>query len=236
MGGDNIGKWQGGKMRRLVFFIVLMVSVMASAQEGRFELTPTVGYRWGGSVVVEENAFKPGVYDVDLATNGELGFRLGFLMTPALELELMFSWQDTELKDNKGLFGEDPAGFIPAEAAGVLDTDVTTWQLGLVWHLMDGPTRPYVLIAAGQSKIDSKTPLPDETALTYGLGVGVKMELSSRLGFLLEARFNRTDTDEGNSALLEWEHRDCTGTCSYVYRYDDSLSQGSLVAGLIISF
>lgn len=223
-------------MRRLVFFMLLIAPVAAMAQEHRFELTPTVGYRWGGSVVLEENAFQPGVYDVDLATNGELGLRLGYLLTPALGLELMFSWQDTELKDNHGFFGEEPGGLTPAEATGVLDTDVMTWQLGLVWHFMDGPTRPFVLIAAGQSMIDSKTPLPDETALTYGLGVGVKIELSSRLGLLLEARFNRGETDEDNSALVEWEHRDCVGTCSYTYRYDNSFSQGSLVAGLVIAF
>ncbi len=223
-------------MRRLMFFLVFIAPVAALAQEHRFELTPTVGYRWGGSVVLEENAFQPGVYDVDLATNGELGLRLGYLLTPALGLELMFSWQDTELKDNHGFFGEEPGGTVPAEATGVLDTDVMTWQLGLVWHFMDGPTRPFVLIAAGQSMIDSKTPLPDETAFTYGLGAGVKIELSSRLGLLFEARFNRGETDEDNSALVEWEHRDCVGTCSYTYRYDTSFSQGSLVAGLIIAF
>jgi hypothetical protein len=173
---------------------------------------------------------------VNLATNGELGLRLAYLITPSLGLELMFSRQYTELKDNHGFFGEEPGGFVPAEATGVLDTDVSTWQLGVVWHFKEGPTRPYVLVAVGQSTIDSVTPLPDETAVTYGLGFGVKLEMSSSLGLLFEARFNRSETDQDNAAVLEWEHRDCVGTCSYTYRYDDTFSQSSLVAGLVIEF
>ncbi len=223
-------------MRRLIFFVLLIFPVAVSAQEHRFELTPTIGYRFGGSMILEENAFEPGVYEVDFATNGELGLRLGYLMTPALELELMFSRQYTEFKDNQGLFGEDPGGFIPVEATNYLDVDVTTWQLGLVWHLLQGPTRPYLLVAVGQSNIHSVTILPDETALVYGLGAGVKLEFNARLGLLLEARFNWGDTDPNNSAVLEWEHRDCVGTCSYTYRYDDAFDQASLVAGLIIKF
>jgi hypothetical protein len=227
---------QGGNMRRVILFVLLIIPVVASAQEYRFELTPTLGYRFGGSMVIEENAFKPGIYEVDFATNGEWGLRLGYFMTPALELELMFSRQYTELKDNQGLFGEDPGGFIPVESTKALDTDVSTWQLGLVWHLMQGPTRPYVLVAAGQSKITSSTLLPDETAVVYGLGVGVKLDFTARFGLLIEGRYNWGDTDESNSASQEWEHRDCVGTCSYVYRYGDSFEQASLVAGLIINF
>lgn len=223
-------------MRRVLLFVLVFAPAVVFAQEHRWELTPTVGFRWGGTILLEENAYQPGLYEVPLANNGEFGLRFGWLMSQSLELELMYSKQLTELKDNQGLFGEVPGGFIPEDAIGSLDTDVATWQLGLVWHILTGSTRPYLVFGAGQSTITSNTPLPDETALTLGLGAGVKIELSNTLGLMFELRYFRSDTDEGNTALLEWEHRDCEGTCQYLYGYDSSFSQTSLAAGLIIAF
>jgi opacity protein-like surface antigen len=223
-------------MRTLIVLVALAVPMVASAQEHRWELTPTVGTRWGGSVVLEEDAYKPGSYDVNFSNGGEFGLRLGYHLTPAFQLEVMVSHQTTEFRDNQGLFGEEPGGFLPQDVTGALDLEVTTWQVGLLWHLMEGSTRPYLVVAAGQSAIDSETPLPSDTALTFGLGAGVKFDLSDRLGLLLEARYNRSETDPDASATIQWEHRDCVGLCSYEYRYDDSMSQTSLVAGLVIGF
>ena len=223
-------------MRRAILFVLVLAPTVVFAQEHRWELTPTVGYRMGGTILLEENAYQPGLYKVPLANGGEFGLRIGWLMSQSLELELMYSKQLTELKNNSGLFGEVPGGTIPSEATGTLDTDVSTWQLGLVWHILKGSTRPYLVFAAGQSTIESKTPLPKETALTLGLGAGVKIDLSSTLGLLFELRYLRSDTDEGNTVLVEWEHRDCVGTCQYIYGYDSVFSQTSLAAGLIIGF
>lgn len=223
-------------MRRVILFVLVFAPAVALAQDHRWELTPTVGYRWGGTILLDENAYQPGLYEVPFANNGEFGLRFGWLMSRSLELELMYSKQLTEFKDNKGLFGEVPGGFIPEEAMGPLDSDVATWQVGLVWHILTGSTRPFLVFGVGQSTITSVTPLPDETALTLGLGAGVKIDLSGTLGLLFELRYMRSDTDEGNTALLEWEHRDCVGTCQYIYGYDSSFSQTSLAAGLIIAF
>jgi hypothetical protein len=148
----------------------------------------------------------------------------------------MYSHQFSELKDKDGLFGEEPGGTTPEGATGTLSTDVATWQLGLIWHLLRGDTRPYLVAAAGQSTVSSDTPLPDETATTYGLGAGVKIAMSSRLGMLFELRYNISDTDADNTRLVEWEHRDCVGTCQYTYGYDADFEQVSLLAGLIVKF
>lgn len=226
-------------MRRVILFVLMLAPAVAFAQDHRWELTPTVGLRWGGNLLLDENAYYtylPGLYEVPLANNGEFGLRFGWLMSKSLELELMYSKQLTEFKDNHGLFGEVPGGFMPEDAMGPLDTDVATWQLGLVWHILTGHTRPYLVFGVGQSTITSVTPLPDETALTLGLGAGVKIDLSETLGLLFELRVMRSDTDEGNTVLLEWEYRDCVGTCQYTYGYGDTFSQGSLAVGLIIAF
>jgi opacity protein-like surface antigen len=223
-------------MRRLVVLVTLVLPAMAAAQEHRWELTPTVGTRWGGSIVLEEEAYKPGTYEVNFSNGGEFGLRLGYNLNPSFEIEAMISHQVTELRDNQGLFGEEPGGFYPQDVTGPLDTDVTSWQVGLLWHFMEGSTRPYLVVAAGQTRIDSDTPLPSDTAFSYGLGAGVKFDMSERLGLLIEARYIRTETDPDVSAAIEWESRDCVGVCRYDYRYDDSMSQTSLAVGLIIGF
>lgn len=225
-------------MRRAVFFVLALLPALAFAQDHRWELTPTVGYRWGGTVSLYAAAYdpEPRLYEVDLEKGGEVGLRLGLLVSRSFELELMYSRHFSELKDQDGLFGEEPGSTTPPGATETLSTDVATWQLGLVWHLLSGDTRPYLVLAAGQSSISSDTPLPDETATTYGLGVGVKVDMSSRLGMLFELRYNRSDTDADNTVLVEWEHRDCVGTCRYTYGYDADFDQVSLVAGLMIKF
>lgn len=225
-------------MRRAIFFVLVLVPSVTLAQDHRLELTPTVGYRWGGTVIIDADAYlpEPRLFEVELATGGEVGLRLAFLVSRSLGLELMYSYRFSELRDKNGLFGEEPGGTTPIGAAEPLSTDVATWQLGLVWHVFTGPTRPYFVLAAGQSSITSDTPLPDETALTYGLGAGVKLDMSSRLGMLFELRYNRSNTDADNTRVVEWEHRDCEGTCRYIYGYDSSFEQLSLVAGLVVKF
>ncbi len=225
-------------MRRAIIFVMVLAPAVAFAQNHRLELTPTVGYRWGGTTTLYADAYlpEPRLFNVDLDTAGEVGLRLGVLLTRSFGLELMYSQQFSELRDKDGLFGEEPGSTTPAGVTGTLSTDVATWQLGLTWHILKGSMRPYITVAAGQSKITSDTPLPDETAVTYGLAGGVKVDMSSRLGILVELRYNRSDTDTDNTELVEWEHRDCEGTCQYLYGYENPFDQVSLVAGLIIMF
>lgn len=225
-------------MRRAILFVLVLVPAMAFAQDHRWELTPTVGFRWGGTVLLEAetNVITTGLHKIDLANGGDFGLRLGFLMTKSLGLELMYSKELTEFKDKQGLFGEVPGSTTPPGATGTLNTEVAMWQLGLTWHLLQGKTRPYLVFAGGQTTIQSESPLPNETAVTFALGAGVKIELSSTLGLLFELRYSRSDTDTDNTVLVEWEHIDCPETCRYIYGYDDTFSQTSLAAGLIIAF
>lgn len=223
-------------MRRAILFVLVFAPAVAFAQDHRWELTPTVGFRWGGTVLVDVNTHKTGLFRVDLANGSDFGLRLGFLMTKSLGLELMYSKEFTEFRDNQGLFGEEPGGTTPPGATNTLNTNVSNWQLGLTWHLLKGKTRPYLVFAGGQTTISSDSPLPKETALTFALGGGVKIEMSEHLGLLFELRYSRSDTDPNNTVLVEWEHRDCPETCQYTYGYDDTFSQTSLAAGLIIGF
>ena len=225
-------------MRRLVLFVLVLAPVMVHAQDHRWELTPTVGWRMSGAIIIdaETNVITTGRHEVDFASGGEYGLRVGFLMSKSLGLEFMFSKQLSEFKDNQGLFGEEPGGTTPPGATGTLNTDVVNWQLGLTWELLHGNTRPYLVFAGGQTTIQTEAPLPEDTVLTLAIGAGVKVRMSDRLGLLFELRYSRSDTDDEKSAVVEWEHIDCPETCRYTYRYDETFEQTSLVAGLIVKF
>ncbi len=225
-------------MKRLAISCLVLagIALPAAAQQQRFELTPTVGYRWGGGIVIDEDALKHGRFDVDMTGEASLGLKFGFFVSRNFELELMAAFQQAELKDDQGLFGEDPGWVYPPGATGQLDVDVFTWQVGLLWHLLPGDTRPYLLVAAGQSRIDPRFPLPDDTVLSLGLGGGVKTRLSDRLGLRFELRYIRNDTSPSVLTVQQLEHRDCTGSCTYTWRYDDTLDQFELSLGLIVRF
>ncbi len=225
-------------MRRpgILILVLCSVAVTAAGQDHRFELTPTVGYRWGGNIVIDEDALRHGSFDVDLTGEAALGLRFGVFVSRSLELELMTSHVQSELKDDQGLFGEDPGWVYPPGATGQLDVNLFTWQVGLLWHLGSGTTRPYLLVAAGQTKVSPKTPLPDDTVLSLGLGGGVKTRLNDSLGLQFELRYMRNDTSPSVLTVEQLEHRDCTGTCTYTWRYDDTLSQMELSIGLVIAF
>ena len=50
-------------MRRLIVLVVVLFPALSMAQHSRFELTPTVGYRWGGGIDVYERALEFDNYD-----------------------------------------------------------------------------------------------------------------------------------------------------------------------------
>ena len=225
-------------MRRLaaVLFVLFGCVAAAGAQDHRFELTPTVGYRWGGSIVIDEDALEHRRFDVDLTGEAALGLRFGVLVSRSLEIELMTSYEQAELKDDQGLFGEEPGWVYPPNATGQVDVNLFTWQVGLVWHLMQGNTRPYLVVAAGQTKISPRFPLPDDTVLSLGLGGGVKTRLNDTLGLQFELRYIRNDTSPSVLTVEQLDHQDCTGSCTYTWRYDDGLDQFELGLGLVIRF
>jgi hypothetical protein len=221
-------------MRRLVILLVLLTPAVLAAQEQRFELTPTLGYVWGGSIQIDDQAFTHQAYDVDLGDSGSFALVFGVPIAQRTWFELVYRRQDTALVDNQGLFGEEPAGFIPPGSSKELDTDVTYYHVGAQWELTTGPSRWFLTASAGVANFDFSLPMPDSTRLSVSGGGGLKLDLNDRIGLRFGAKAYWTDTDEGSARVQRFEHRDCSATCYYVYSYKPDFFQTELSLGLII--
>lgn len=227
-------------MRRIVLipiFILIPISGLAQGpQDDRFDFVLTTGYRWGGDISVYERAVNPGDYNVDVTDSGTYGFRLGVALSNRFRVELIANRQDTRFEDNKALFGEFPGGFVRPGDTHVLDVLLDTYHLGFTWDLGSGDYRWYLAGSAGITKINPQLPLPNDEALSMGLGVGVRFEMSDSIAFLLEARGIYIATDDKTSGTYEFINKDCASTCFITFEYEDSMVQTELSAGLLFRF
>lgn len=222
-------------MRRLVIFVLILAPMVVMAQEPRFEIVPTLAYRWGGSIEIDDQAIHLESYDVALGDAGAWGLTFDLRLTETVQLELMVNRQDTKFEDDQGLFGEEPGWIIPPGSSEILDTDVTYYHLGAIWDLGSGPNRWFVGASAGVTHFDFEIPLNDDTRFSVSGVAGMKVELNDRLDLRFGARVYWTDTNEDAARTQYVDHPDCAVSCAYVYSFQDSFVQTELSVGLAIS-
>jgi len=230
-------------MRRMLFAVTVLVPSLAAAQAGVLELTPTIGFVRGGEIFVNDQAFQNREVNVDMANGGSYGVRFGVGLSQRLQLEFLADHENGHLKDNKGLFGETPSGFVPIMSTSVLDFDVTYVHIGLLWHFTPGPNGWYAVVSAGGTRLEPGSPLPSADRFSASVGAGVKVELNEHSSLRFEGRYFRTDTSGLPSAVQQFDPttypgKDCYqgGPCTYTYRYGDTFEQLQLSVGYVIRF
>ena len=184
--------------------------------DSAFELTPFVGYRWGGTIFADQT-FIFG-QDVDVAPSANFGVNFALpLGDTGLKLELMANRQASELETGSGLFEPDDE---------VADIDVTYLHGGLqIPFARSRNATPYVIVSAGLANLDPQiTGVDAEQRFSASAGIGVKVPMSRALSFRFEGR--------GYYTALE-EDDECT-ICDYFYNED--FYQGEVNAGLVFSF
>lgn len=223
-------------MRRSLLVAAMLFPALATAQGARFELTPTVGYRFGGEMFLQERAIRHQDFDVGISSSGAWGIRFGLAAGQAAQVEVLISHQSTTFKDNQGLFGETPGGFVVPGDTHVLDMDVTYYHVGLAWHTNSGPTRGFLAASAGATRLVPRLPLPNDTRPSASVGGGIKLDFNDKLAARFEGRYYWTDTDPKTRATYTFANLDCTGPCSYTYAYPNSMSQFEVTFGLAFRF
>ena len=151
--------------------------------ENLFELTPFVGYTWGGTIHEDQTSLFG--QDVDLASSANVGLNLGIPISNGMKLELMADRQNTHLGSagfGGGLF--DPRG----ERVG--DFHITYYHAGLqVPFAVSRNARPYFIASAGVANLDPSTPgASTSTRFSASGGLGVKIPISRNVGFRFEGR------------------------------------------------
>jgi len=211
----------------LVLFLVSATSLFAQdddswrrrravRRDNTFEITPFVGYRWGGTIFADQTFIFTQDVDVQSSVSGgvELGIPLG---DSGMKLNLMANRQSSELEIGGGLF--DPTD-------RVADIDITYLHAGLQlpFARSRGAT-PYVVISAGLANLDPQIAgVSDETRFSASAGIGVKAPITDALAFRFEGRGYYTSLEDTNDCRI----------CDYYYNRD--FYQGEVSLGLVFSF
>ena len=203
----------------LVLGLSILSPVMRS--QGRFEVQPYVGFKWGGSTGVAPNI--TGVNKISLDSSVAYGVSATFNATPHFGVEFLWNRQPTQAAANLVT-----GGFLRPK------TSVTVDQLygDMLFSPLGGhetKLQPFILVGFGGSIIAGKG--SSITKFAYALGGGVKYFFSEHLGARLQIRYAPTYLYSTSGGI--W----CTwyGFC-YSVPNDHYLNQGDITGGLIVRF
>jgi len=197
-----------------------LAAAPALAQGGyRFEITPQVQYRFGGTISGDNNA----ITDADLDVRNSVGYGLTFdiPLSSGIQLELLASHQPTELRFSEGIFGGN---------ISVADFDVTYYHVGVLFQGTSSRVSPFFVASAGGTHLAPDIPgASSEDRFSLSLGGGVKVFFSDNVGMRFEGRGFWTALDQGT--------RDsCHHGCYWDDYYREDLTQGMASMGLIFAW
>ncbi len=178
-------------MNRIIFAVLLSACYLSPARAqdaARFELTPFAGYRFGGTLEVEDSA---GSFKLDDAMS--YGLILNFPHRANTQWEVLYSKQSTEAEFSTAT---------PNDSS--LDIDLHILQLGGTYQFEGNKVIPYLAMTLGATHIKvSSTGTSSDTFWSGSIGLGILISPGSRVGVRLEARAYGTLTNSSTDLLCE---------------------------------
>ena len=218
----------------IVLVVLLLAPAAAFAQDanqannaytrGRFELTPTFSYNFGGTISAEDVYFSD--FDLEADDSEAYGVTFGIPLSPWAQIELLASRQQTQLAYDRGLFGG---------TRGAADFDVSYYHVGGLFQWGNGQIHPFVVASLGIAELNPDLPgAHSESKFSGSIGGGVKIFFTDNIGLRLEGRGFWTLLDGNND---DYHYDDCHHyDCGYDYGYSNTFDQGQASAGLIIAW
>jgi hypothetical protein len=207
-------------MRRLFFVFLLLVPLVPAAAfaQGRgFEITPTAGYRFSGSVTsYDDNGFRNSS-DLKIDEGGAYGVAFDIPVGYRWQLELLANRQSTSFSVDRGLF---------SNRLDLGDIDLSFYQVGLLYNWGRGQVNPYFGASLGIAHIEPKNDgFEAQDRFAGTITGGVKIFFSRNVGLRLEARGYWANIDTGINSV---GHRSNNS--------NEALYQGEGSAGLILAW
>ncbi|HKS24014.1 MAG TPA: outer membrane beta-barrel protein [Thermoanaerobaculia bacterium] len=185
--------------------------------ENKFELTPFVGYTWGGTIYSSQNSVFN--QDVDAASSANIGVDFSIPLRQGFKLELMASHQNTDLQNGGGGL------FTPNNK--VASIDINYYQAGVQIPFNTGRNvYPFVIVTAGVANLSPNiSGATSATRFAMSAGGGVKVPINPNMGFRFDIRGYVTNVGRDNG-------------CNYCgdYGYSDTFYQGQANFGVFFSF
>ncbi|TAJ11169.1 hypothetical protein DMA11_17890 [Marinilabiliaceae bacterium JC017] len=152
----------------------------------RIEITPFSGYQLNGKIKFLEGSFK-----MDNAIN--YGTMISVEVHPGTLAEFVYSRTDTEGEFHRYLNGENKD----------YNLSLDYFQLAVVKELKNGPVIPFGTFSAGATWFNMKdSGIDDDVRMSIGLGGGLKVFLSDRIGLRLQGRLLLPLYFEGGGIFL----------------------------------
>jgi opacity protein-like surface antigen len=169
-----------------VFVMLKLLSVVSLLWgQGGFELTPTVGYRFGGNIDLQNPVLNPNFRKLEIKSNPSYGVGLNYAVHDNVQIEFRWSRQDTHIN-------------------GVARADNTTTRLfgayldqyhfNFLLHPADlgEHTQPYFVAGVGATSFDPRAHLSSKTQFSFEVGGGLKYFFVPRVGLRVEAKWAPT--------------------------------------------
>ena len=179
----------------------------------RFEVTPWLGWQWGGRMVFESGG------DLQAGAAASYGVILSYRVERQGTLELLVTRHDTDLR-----FRDGPRG-----ATRSTDAAVTYLQFGGIHETNRGRVRPFGAASLGLTVLDPDGDFSSETRFSFTIGGGVKAWWTPRVGVRFQASWLATVV--GASGTVFCGSWGCYATVS-----GEMVSQGNLTGGLVFGF
>jgi hypothetical protein len=211
------------KLIRFILITIIVSSIIFGTDtvlaQGRFEITPYIGYQFSGSV-----PYTTGKFDIKNSPDYGLVVDIPLPLRDGVELELLYIRMDTKLKYDQYSYGV-------ITKSEEFDMIVEYYQIGAlnVFEMPGSSVKPFGGLTLGASRFNPNgTERGDEWFFSATLGAGVKIIPSERIGIRLQGRL-LMPFQWGSAGL--W----CgTGGCSAGVGTTSVFLQGDFTAGLII--
>jgi hypothetical protein len=213
----------------VVLLSALALPVSAQTDPRAFEISPFLGYLFGGAVY--DFGSDPHVR-ADVADHAAYGVRLGYAVTPWLQPEVEWSRSETRLQSRASLDAPD------------FPLTIDYFLGGLTFHFTRDRIRPYASISAGVARLappgGESDLVRDETEFTGSAALGVKTFLTPSLGLRFDARGYATRTSNARLGLVCTTNSGSPGgpvvPVSTPCPAKDWLINGELTGGLVLAF
>jgi hypothetical protein len=164
-------------------------AVPAAAQTHKLELTPFVGYMFGGEVNLSTGS-------LSVKDDMNYGLVLDYVLNRNTELEASYTRMDTELVFDEWRVGKRP----------IYSTSVNVWQLGGQYRFNPTATvRPFfsgtlgfTYYGVGEQLDDDAPRISSDTFFSMVFGGGVKIFPSQRIGIRLAGHLYSTILSSGS--------------------------------------
>ncbi len=208
---------------RLLPAAALLALLPSSALAQRVELTPLLGYRFGGSFTLVDTV--EGVDQsrkLEVADHLAWGAQVAVRVSNDSEVEVLYARQDTDLRTSELFTGKPVFGLA-----------LETWQFGgnYLFGEEKERVRPYIGMGLGLTRLlPEPAGLSDETRFSASFAGGVKLWLARNVGLRLEARGFLTVLDSDRQTF-------CTspGIC-HVDTHAADIFQTDLRGGVVLRF